>query len=120
MDPAITLLTLAVAVLELSIAGYYSGKAIEHSQYGLLQEPKKQLPARPSIDELIWSRTASPLAQYDYLLGHVFASVGFACLSVLAIAQGPLLGGLLFIGLTLACSADSWLCWKKFCGSGER
>lgn len=119
MSQAITLLTLAVAALELGIAGYYSAKAIEHSRHILMQGPRKELPARPTIDELIWSRTASPLAWHDYLLAHVFASVGFACLSVLATSQGPLLGGLLFIGLTVVGLGDTWLCWRKYCACGK-
>jgi len=120
MRSAITLLTLAVAALELGIAGYYSGKTIEHSRHILMHGPKKQLPARPAIDELIWSPTASPLARHDYLLAHVFASVGFACLSVLAAAQGPLLGGLLFTGLTLVALCDTLLCWRKYRGSANK
>jgi len=99
MCRATKLITLAVAALELGIAGYYSGNAINQSRHILMQGPKKPLAARPTLDELIWSR-ASPSA-HDYFLAHVFATVGFACLSVLAIAQGPLLGGLLYISLTL-------------------
>lgn len=118
MDRAITLLTLAVAAIELGVAGYYSGKAIEHSRHNLMQGPYKQSSARPTIEELIWSGGSSS-AQRDYLLAHVFASVGFACLSVLAIAQGPLLGGLLLISLTLVGLVDTWLCCRKYLSSSE-
>jgi hypothetical protein len=91
-----------------------SGRAIEHSRELLMQGPQKQLARRPTIEELIWSRTASHLAKYEFLLAHVFASIGFACLSLVAGAQGPLSGGLLFIGLTLVCLGDTWSCWRKY------
>lgn len=115
MDSIVTLFMLAVAALELSAAAYYSCKAIEQAQSISPRAAKERLRAASAFDKLLRSGTAPIEACRDYLLAHVFASVGFTCLAVLAATQGPILGSLLFTGITMLAIGDTWLCWRKYC-----
>lgn len=111
---AVNLLTLAAAALELGCARYYFYAPFDKARPLLPRPLQGELSARFAVDRFIWDGAVPLAARRDYLLSHVFASVGFACLTVLALAQGPLAGGLLFVTVTALALADTWLCWRKY------
>jgi hypothetical protein len=110
----IGLLTLAVAALELGLAGYYFFAAVDAARPWLPLRLQEQPPGRFALDRFIWSGAVPTPARWQYLLAHVFACVGLGCLAVLAITRGPPLGGLLFAGMAIFALADCWLCWRKY------
>ena len=105
---AVSLLTLVVAALELGVAGYYFCAACDQAR-----PQQDERTSRFAVDRFIWSGAVPLTARRDYVMAHVFASIGFACLAVLALAQGPLIGGLLFAGVTALTLADTLMCWRK-------
>jgi hypothetical protein len=105
---AVSVLTLLVAALELGAAGYYFCAACDQAR-----PPRKERTSRFAIDRFIWDGGVPLSARRTYVLSHVFASIGLACLAVVALAQGPLFGGLLFAGLTALALADTFMCWRK-------
>ena len=106
---AVSVLTLLVAALELGVAGYYFCTACDQAR-----PQREERISRFAIDRFIWSGGVPLVARRAYVLSHVFASIGLACLAVLALAQGPLFGGLLFAGVTALALTDTWLCWRKY------
>ena len=113
--PAVTLLTLAAAALELGLAGYYFQAAFDSARLWLPYPwQQKTIAARFSLDRFLWRSAVPAAARRQYLMAHVFACVGLLCLAVPALVHGPLPGGLLFAGLTALALGDCWLCWRKY------
>ncbi len=115
MNPdAITLLTLAAAAIELGLAGYYFFAAYNSARLQLPQPLQREMRAPFALDRVIWSGAVPTPARRQYLLSHVFASVGLGTLAILSITRGPLFGGLLFAGIAAFALTDCWLCWRKY------
>ncbi len=110
----IGLLTLAVAALELGLAGYYFFAAFDVARPWLPQPLQEKMRARFALDRFIWNGMVPTPARWKYLLSHVFACIGLGCLAILAITRGPPLGGLIFSGIAAYALLDCWLCWRKY------
>jgi len=106
---AVSVLTLLVAALELGFAGYYFCAACDQAR------PRRAArSSRFAIERFIWDGGVPLSARRTYVMSHIFASIGLTCLAVVALAQGPLFGGLLFAGLTALAFADTLMCWRKY------
>jgi hypothetical protein len=115
MSPdAVTIIVLAAAAFELGLAGYYFYAAFDRARPWLPQPLQDDMRARFAIDNFIWRGMVPTPARRQYLLSHVCACVGLSCLTILAFTQGPLIGGLLFAGITALALADCWFCWRHY------
>ena len=114
MSPdTVTLATLATAALELGLASYYANAAWRGARLWLPAQVQRHAAQRFALDRYIFRYSVPAAARRQFLLAHVFASVGFACLTVLAFAQAPLTGGLTFAAVTALAFYQTVVCWQK-------
>ena len=115
MWPAVTLITLTAAALELGLCGYYWQSAFADVRPWLpypLQE--QQVKARFAMDRYIFRPTMPQVARRCYLLSHIFGCIGFVSLTILAFANGPLVGALAFISISALALEQTWAVWRRY------
>lgn len=113
MNQVVTLMTLAAAALELGLASYCFCTAIDQARTWLSQ-PESEVRTRFAIDRYIWSDPVPAAARQRYLMSHIYACIGFVCLTALAFAHGPPTGGLFFAGISVLTIGQTWLNWRKY------
>ncbi len=115
MQPdAINILTLAVAALELGVAGYYFATARNHARLYLPKTYSRSMLVPFAFDSVIWNGAVPTPTRRRYLLSHIFAFLGLLSLTVLAWFYGPRFGAMLFGATTLLALADCLMCWRKY------
>jgi hypothetical protein len=110
---AVTLATLSAAALELGFAGYYARAAYRGARLWLPAEVHRHVAERFALDRHLFRHPVPAAARRQFVLAHVFASIGFACLTVLAFAQAPFAGGLVFAAVTALAIFQTAACWRK-------
>ena len=114
MPPAVTLVTLAAAALELALCGYYWQSAFAAARpwlpYPLQQD---ELAARFAISRFIWKSAVPPAARRRYLIAHVFACLGLVSLTLLAFANGSAPGAAGLAAVSALALGQTLVDWRK-------
>jgi len=114
MSQAVTLATLAAAALELGLCGYYWQGAFAEARPWLPYPLQEQMSARFALDRYIFKPAMPQAARRRYMLSHVFGCIGLVCLTILAYANGPLIGALAFAAVSLAAFGQTFAQWRKY------
>ncbi len=119
MTPAITLLTLAVAALELGLSGYYWQSAFVEVRPWLPYPLQEQRSARFVLDRYIFRAVIPLAARRRYLLAHVFGTIGLVSLTILASAGASLVGAFALAGVSLMAFGQTFAAWRRFRNSSS-
>jgi hypothetical protein len=115
----LTVTLLAAAALELGAAGFYFHAAFDRARPALPAPLRASQTPRLGVDRFIWNGQVPAAARRSYLLAHACASLGLLCLAILALANGPPAGALLFTASSALALADTLACWRKYRGAGN-
>jgi hypothetical protein len=107
MAPAVTAITLAAAALELGLSGYYWQSAFVATRPWLPQPLQEEMRARFAVDRFIWKRAVPASARHCFLMAHIYACLGLVSITILAFANGPRAGGLVFAAISLLAIAQT-------------
>ena len=113
MSPAINLVTLVAAALELGLCGYYYYAAYDTARLWLPYPLQERLTARFAFDRFIFRPAVPQAARRSYLVAHVFGCLAFVSLAILAFANGPAAGGFAFAALSLLALGQTLVDWRK-------
>ncbi len=114
MSSAVTFLTLAAAALELGLCGYYSCTAYNGARLWLPYPWQERWTARFVVDRFIFSGAVPHPARRNYMLSHVTGTIGLVCLTVLAFANGPIVGALALTVVSLVAICQTFTDWRKY------
>lgn len=114
MAPAVTLITLAAAALEFGLCGYYWQSAFADTRPWLPQPLQEEMRARFAVDRFIWSRAVPLAARRRFLMAHIYGCLGLVSITILAFANGPLSGGLVFAAISLLALGQTVVHGRKY------
>jgi hypothetical protein len=113
MSPALNLVALVAATIELGLCGYYYCAAYDTARDYLPGPLRGRMSTRIVLDRFIFRAAVPQAARHDYLVAHVFGCVAFVSLAILAFASGPPAGGYVFVALALLALGQTFMHWRK-------
>ena len=113
MSPAINLVALVAATIELGLCGYYYCAAYDTAREYLPRPLRERMSTRFVLDRFIFRPAVPQAARHNYVVAHVFGCLAFVSLAILAFASGPPAGGYAFAAPALLALGQTFMHWRK-------